>query len=115
MPERDAAFAEVVGRHFDIDFVAGQDADAVFAHFSRCMREHFMPVVQFDPEHRVRKDFGYDSFKFKEVFFCHNLGYNSLFAFPKVLSGFRPKVKPCILNVICVFFRQLLMFCVASN
>ena len=31
---RDAPFGEIVGGHFDFDFVAGQDPNVEFAHFS---------------------------------------------------------------------------------
>ena len=34
MAEDDAAFGEVVGGELDLDAVAGEDADEVFAHFA---------------------------------------------------------------------------------
>lgn len=41
----DAPFGEVVGGKLDCDFVAGQDADVVLAHFAGDMRRHYMAVV----------------------------------------------------------------------
>ena len=71
MPEGDAAVGEVVRGHFDIDLVAGEDADAVFAHFAGGVRQNFVAVVELYAKHRVGEDFGDDAFEFEEVFFCH--------------------------------------------
>ena len=63
MPEGDAALGEIIGRHLDIDLIAREDANAVLAHFARCVSQHLMPIVQLDTEHSVGKDFGNDPFK----------------------------------------------------
>src|SRR6185437_7686761 len=55
--EGDAALAEVVGRHLDIDAVAGKHADAVLAHLARGVRQHLVIVVELDAEMRVRQQF----------------------------------------------------------
>jgi hypothetical protein len=51
----DAAASHVVGRNLNLDLVAGQNTDAVHAHFPRTVSENGVPVLQFDTEHRVGK------------------------------------------------------------
>src|SRR5262245_35974455 len=58
VPIGDAASVEVVRRELDLHPVAGQDADVVAAHLAGNVTEHVMPVVEFDPEHRIREGLG---------------------------------------------------------
>lgn len=70
MSVRDAAFCEVVGREFDIDAVAHQDADAVAAHAARNGREDdVVRVVDLNFEIRVRLLVDHDTSHFDQIFF----------------------------------------------
>ena len=69
--ERDSALGEVVGRHFHVHAVAGEDADAVLAHLAGGVGEHFVVIVQLDPEHRIGEQLGHRPRKFNKVFFRH--------------------------------------------
>lgn len=55
VPVDDASTGEIVGRQFHHDTVIGQDADVVHAHLAGNMGEHFVPIVEFHPEHGVRE------------------------------------------------------------
>ena len=52
---RNAAFRQVIRRHFQRHSVAGQDADEMQAHFAADVGKHFMPVLEHDPKHCVRQ------------------------------------------------------------
>ena len=52
MPESDARFAEIVGRHLHVHFVTNADADEIFAHFARDMGKDLVAVGQRHPKHR---------------------------------------------------------------
>ena len=68
--EGDAALAQVVGREFQRDLVADQDADVVFLHLSGGVGDEFVTVFQCDPEARVGEDVVDDALHFKQFFFC---------------------------------------------
>ena len=51
--ESNAAFCEVVGRHFDAHFVAGKDFDVVHPHFTGDVCGDFVPVLELDAKHCV--------------------------------------------------------------
>src|ERR1700679_2924002 len=51
--ECDPAFGQIIRGHLDIDAVTGQDADAVFTHFTAGMGQNDMLVVELYAEHRV--------------------------------------------------------------
>src|SRR5690606_39444936 len=51
--EGDACLRQVVWSHFDLDLVAGQDADVVLAHLARNMSRYHVAVVQLDAKHSV--------------------------------------------------------------
>ena len=56
LAEDDSPAGEIVGREFDFDFVAREDADEVFSHFARDMPEDFArgpPLLDAKLEHRV--------------------------------------------------------------
>src|SRR5216683_4649870 len=69
--EGDTAFGEVVGRHLDIDLVAGKDADAILAHLARGVREHLVVVVQLDAKHRVGQQLRDRAGEFYQILFRH--------------------------------------------
>ncbi len=69
--ESDAAFGEVVRRHFDLDAVPVEDADIVFAHFAGNVGRNDVAVVQFDAESGVGKGFDNLALHFDDVFFRH--------------------------------------------
>ena len=57
--ERNTGFAQIVGGHLDVDFVADTDADEVFAHFTGNVRQHFMPIRQSHAKHRAGQNLCY--------------------------------------------------------
>ena len=57
VPVRDATPGEVVGSEFHLHLVAGEDADVVHAHLAGDVGQDFVPVVERDLEHCVRKRF----------------------------------------------------------
>jgi hypothetical protein len=84
VPECDPAFAQVVRRHFDVDFIAWNDANSIFPHLTFGPRDDFVLVFKFDPIHRIRQQFGNRAGKLKQFFFCHiiNLVVNSAAVVP---------------------------------
>src|SRR5450759_5824389 len=76
-PVRDPASAEVVGRQLHLDLVAGQDADVVHAHLAGDMGEHFVVVVEVDPEHRVGQSLDHFAFYLDGFFFVRHTPYSS--------------------------------------
>ena len=75
VPVRDATPSEVVGGEFHLHLVAGKDADVVHAHLSGDVGQDFVPVVERDLEHCVRKRFEDLAFQHDRVFL--GLGQNS--------------------------------------
>src|SRR6185437_12438378 len=69
--EGDTALAEVVGRHLDIDAIAGEHADAVLPHLARGMRQDLVIVVELDAEMRVRQQLHHRAGEFDEILFRH--------------------------------------------
>ena len=57
--EGNASFGEVVGGHFDLNLVAGEDFDVVHPHFSGNAGRDDMAVFQTDAEHRVSQGFNH--------------------------------------------------------
>lgn len=53
MTVSDAAFREVIGGHFDLHLVAGENLDVVHAHFAGDVGDDLVSVFQFDAEHGV--------------------------------------------------------------
>src|SRR5579871_2636237 len=71
--EDQAAAREVVGSHFDGDFVTHRGADAVLAHLAGGVDEH--DAVSFDPHAKLSagEDFLDDAFHLDRFFFSHAL------------------------------------------
>jgi hypothetical protein len=64
-----ATTGEVVGRHFDRDTVAFENADAKAAELAGYCREHRGSVVERYTKRGARQDFSYGPFEFNQVFF----------------------------------------------
>src|SRR5438105_2750063 len=71
----DATTAEVVRRELDLHAVTGEDADVVHAHLPGDVREHLVPVLELDTEHRVGERF--DDRSFHEDRVVLGLGQNA--------------------------------------
>src|SRR6056297_1302542 len=68
VPIRDPTPGEVVGGEFHLHLVAGEDADVVHAHLAGDVRQDFVPVVERDLEHGVRKRFEDLAFQHDRIF-----------------------------------------------
>ena len=55
--EGDSSFGQIIRRHFDLDFVTGQDLYVVHAHLARDMGDNHVAVVQLHAEHGVGQGF----------------------------------------------------------
>ena len=65
----DSAFAEVVGRDFDVYAIAGKNFDAVAAQPSGDVRQDHVAVVQLDRKGRARKHLFDVAEDFQRLFF----------------------------------------------
>src|SRR2546425_5899152 len=71
-PISDPATGEVVRRQLDLHTVAGQDANEVHPHLPADVREHLVPVLELDPEHRVGQRLDHHPLDLDRVFFRHH-------------------------------------------
>jgi hypothetical protein len=69
LAEGDTALGQIVGREFDPDFVAGDNANKVFAHPARDVGGHNMSALDFHAESSICECLSYDPFNFKGFFF----------------------------------------------
>ena len=69
-PVGDPAACQVVGREFDHDLVARQDADEVLTDFSRCVSEDFVTVWKLDLEKGVGQRLVHESLDLNCFLFC---------------------------------------------
>src|SRR5256885_3169001 len=69
----DSTASEVVRRQLHLHLVAGKDADVVLSHLPGDLRQHLVPVVQLDAEHRARKGLGDLAFDLDLVFLLRQL------------------------------------------
>ena len=67
----DASAGEVVGRELDPDAVTWQDPDEVHPQLAADVGEDVMPVLELDPEHRVREGLDDRAFDFYRVLLRH--------------------------------------------
>jgi len=81
MAEGDATLGQIIGRHFDVDFVADKHADAVFAHFSGGPGDNFVVVLEFHPEHRVGQFLRHGARKLQQFFLRHITCYLLILGF----------------------------------
>src|SRR4030095_16125545 len=56
-------------RELNLNAITGEYADVMNAHLSGNMGQHFVPVFEFDPEHRVRERLDHRPFEDDRVFF----------------------------------------------
>src|SRR4029078_449102 len=68
---RDPAARQVVGRELHAHAVAGQDPDEVHPELSGNMRQHSVPVLQLDSEHRVVQRLDDRAFNLDRISLCH--------------------------------------------
>jgi hypothetical protein len=71
MAKANPRFGQIVRRHFEGDFVAGQNLDAVLLHLARNICDDFDTVIQRDSVTRVGQDLGDYTLDFKQFFFGH--------------------------------------------
>ena len=65
----DTTTLEVVRSQLHLDAIAGEDTDVMHAHLSADVREHFVTVLELDPEHGVRERFGDGPLEDDGIFF----------------------------------------------
>lgn len=68
----DASAGQVVRAQLKLDGVARQDADEVTTHFSGDVRQHHVPALELNAEHRVLQRLGHSSNYFNSFFFRQN-------------------------------------------
>ena len=66
---RDPTSFEVVWGQLHLDAIARQDPDVVHTHLSGNVREHFVAIFQFDPEHGVGERLDNGPLQYDCVFF----------------------------------------------
>ena len=71
IPEGDPSLRQVIGRHLDLDPVAGENLDIVHSHFAGDMGRDDMPVLKLDLEHCVAQGFENYTVLFYRILFCH--------------------------------------------
>lgn len=65
----DPTFCQVVRGHFDQNFVAGQDTDPIFPHFTSCVTNDLVIIFQLYPKRRIGKQFHDRSIELNNLFF----------------------------------------------
>jgi hypothetical protein len=71
LAENYPSLRQIVGRDLDAHTIPRDDSDEIFAHFTGDMREHNVPIRQFQPEHCARQDIDHNSFSNNRLFFRH--------------------------------------------
>ena len=64
MSECNTSFAQVIGRHFNLHLVAGQDFDIMQTHFTRDVGRDDVAVFQLNTEHGIPEGFDNDAVLF---------------------------------------------------
>lgn len=72
MPESDAAFIQIIGRHFDRHFVSLCDSNMKLPHLSRKVGKHTMAIGELHTKHSVREHLFNGSFNLYLIGFWHN-------------------------------------------
>ena len=75
LAENDARLGQIVRRKLHRDFITGNDADEMLAHFAGNMREYVALPGQIDSKHRSGQHLGYRSFHYDLFFFRHRAKY----------------------------------------
>jgi len=71
LAENDPAFGKIVGRHFHVNAVANDRANAVATHFASCVSDDPTLIVEHHPEPAVRQNLVDNAFDCKQFFFHH--------------------------------------------
>ena len=66
----DAAAGQVIGRHLNRDFVAGQDLDIVHPELAGNVSQDGMAAADINLEHGIGQRFNYGALKFDHIIFC---------------------------------------------
>jgi hypothetical protein len=70
VPVSDPAFGQIVGGHFNLHAVAGENADEIFAHLAADLRQHdVLAVIQTDTEEGVGQFIYYDALGRNKIIF----------------------------------------------
>ena len=67
----DPPFRQVVGRHFQPNFVSGGQVGKAQPRFASHIRQQPVPISQFNSIHLVRQNFDYGTFNFDGTFSGH--------------------------------------------
>ncbi len=62
---------QIIGGHFDLHLIAGQNTDAVLAHLSCRMCDDLMAILKLDPKRRIGQEFLHDTGEFEDIFLGH--------------------------------------------
>lgn len=68
-----ATFGQVVGGHFDLNFVASEDFDVMHAHFAGDMGYDLVAILQFNAEHGITQRLDHCTIQLYGSLFCHLL------------------------------------------
>ena len=71
MADRDAALGALVGREFEGDFIAGEDADAITAQAAGEVGEHQTVMFELNREFSAGEFLDHGALYFYAVFFTH--------------------------------------------
>jgi len=52
--ESNTTFGQIVRGQFDLHLIASKNFDVILSHFSGNVRDNFMAILQFHPEHGIR-------------------------------------------------------------
>jgi hypothetical protein len=66
-----AALGQIIGRHFNKHFITGKHTNAVFAHAASGVGNNLVLVFELNAKRRVGQEFGDDTGKLQNFFFCH--------------------------------------------
>ena len=90
VPVGNAAFGEIVGRHFEFYFVSGENANVKLPHFPGDMRQNDVVVLELYAKHRVGEHLGDDPFGLDRVFRHWRVSFrlrSGVAAYPQALLG----------------------------
>lgn len=90
LPKNNPRLAQIVGRHRHVHLIAHTDANEVFAHLSRNVREHFMAIRQGDPKHGAGQNLAHGAFQLNWLFLRHKPSFygNSAPSCNWILDGY---------------------------
>ena len=68
----DSAAGDVIGRHLNRNFIAGENSNEIHPEFSGNMRQNNMSVSDIHLEHRIGQGFNHCSFQFDYIVFSQS-------------------------------------------